>query len=409
MTLLETEGKVRINVDDEIILVYCKLSVTLTTRGILHTEIHLLDRKETFPKLFGASSISISGESSSGPFEIIGLVITRNEIKNEEYTAMSGEADKVRVTLDSGGHPPQDRYMLLTPPVHLRSKAAQIAFPDGVSFNWIFIDQSDVNRPGILYVSVTGAVGSLDSPPEFVSALEDLLSLATMCSTPIIGVESVSGDAEYRASQPLRMNAGFRSIPNFSRKNKREELVYFLSTSVGNFTRLTSAQRSAIRLAIVLLNEAQEEPYLEAKFLKGYLALIALTREFGGDSVPPNPEHISSRNQLIELVMKSALLETHKRIVTACLRGLFQPNDGQLIDQLLQTVRLEGLLSMSSMSKVRGCLMHTAVFMGDSLDMKASICFQLLNAVKWILFRLLGYSGVFYFTDGTGDMYEADV
>lgn len=375
----------------------CRISAALLSTGEIHIECLVHCGLADLNRLFGAMNLTINGEYYSAPFSVYGVVFTGQQFESTSgWNLMTGEADGISFTMDEASRAGSSRFFLMSPHVGLRASAVRQAFPQGISFSWESMDLNDPATPGLLSVLHPGSGYGVANPPDFVDAIQTLLSLATMTTVHIVGVQNSDGRCEFRATPPMHSRHGFQLIPNFSRSLRREELVFFLSDLAPRVMALAQDKRAALWRAVLYLVESDYEGYLEFRYLKAYFALITIVRAFANpEAIIPELQELECRNRLIEEVQSSQLSDRSKSLIVSRLRGLFELNDRDAIDDLLADLGLEELLPRQLTNQIRGSLLHSAVFQGTSLEEKAARCMEIAFGVSWVLLRLLGYDGVF--------------
>lgn len=293
----------------------------------------------------------------------------------------------------------QESYILLSPPVSPWRSATQLFFPE-LEFIWEQWNPQEATGIGFFTISGRELGGTLREPKPLIRYFEVLLSLATMSTVVVSGHQVVAADrrlhSEYISTRPIRCRTGFAIIPNYSRKNKREELVYFLGETCPSLEAMSTDELEGFKKAVLFAVEAEYDEYIEMKYLKDFLSLIILLRTFS-DPIEKGLKEQESilTEQIISMIQESDTNETWKSRAIGALRVLGIPNEQEMIDALLDKYELGDLLPRKVTGKILGALVHTGRFLGDDLEEKVDICQELSYGVCLLLLRILGYSGCF--------------
>jgi hypothetical protein len=408
--LVQAATSLTVHAQDREGVITCEGRVTAILRpdGCIAVECLLHCGFVEISTVFPCLDATLSGEDQRGSFRLEGMAFTRQKFEStSEWQLLRGFADKLSAVRRAPKEGAPSAFLLLSIHVALGSAEARKALPNN-SFSWIEMDQDDHLAPGVLSITVDGNRHSLEQPPVFIEAMTILLSLATMTTVFLVGVENADGTCEYQSTPPVRTRHGFQLIPQYSRSRRREELVYFLSGTVEYVVGLPEEKAKQLKKAILFLVESDYEEYIEFKYLKAYLALIVLARAFS----PTDDPDIDGREHeflehLIKQARESGLSERFQNLVASRLSGLLEQNDRDVIEELLASLDLEHLLSKELTNRIRGSLIHTAVFRGRSLEEKVTACQELSLGISWAILRLLGYDGVF--THASKDSFYREV
>lgn len=293
----------------------------------------------------------------------------------------------------------QESYILLSPPVSPWRSATQLFFPE-LEFIWERWNPQEATGIGFFRISGRELGGTLREPEPLINYFEVLLSLATMSTVVVSGHQVVAADgrlrSEYISTRPIRCRTGFSIIPNYSRKNRREELVYYLGETCPSLEAMSPDELKGFKEAVLFAIEAEYDEFIKPKYLKNFLSLIILLRTFS-DPIEKGllePEKALT-DHLITLVKESDTNSTWRGRAIGALKNLESPSEREMIDALLTKYELDDLLPREVTSRIRGAIMHTGRFLGDDLEGKVDICQELSYGVCWLLLRILGYSGCF--------------